>query len=81
MHNGWQTLNKVVIFNPLTHYLADGIFSCIFIQIKLKIALNGKLARSRQLIYVMGLHQTSAKPLPEPMMTQFADKYMHLYAS
>ena len=64
--------------------LADDIFKCIFlnendtipIQISLKFVPRSLIGNYPAFIQVMAWHQTSNKPLPEPMLTQFTDAYM-----
>ena len=64
--------------------LADDIFKCIFlnenvrisIQISLKFVPKGSIDNKSALVQVMACRRTGDKPLPEAMMTQFADVYM-----
>ena len=64
--------------------LADKIFKCIFlngndriqIQISLKFFPRSPIDNKPALVQVMALRQTSDKPLPEPMLTQFTEAYM-----
>ena len=64
--------------------LADNIFKCIFldenvrisIKISLKFVPKGPTDNKSALVQVMAWHRTGAKPLPEPMLTQFTDAYM-----
>ena len=64
--------------------LADDIFKCIFlnendripIQISLKFVPRSPIDNKAALVQVMAWRRTAAKPLPEPMLTQFPDAYM-----
>ena len=64
--------------------LADDIFKCIFLnendrillQISLKFVPRSPIDNKAALVQIMAWHQTGAKPLSEPMMTQFNDAYM-----
>ena len=64
--------------------LADNIFKCIFlnendripIQISLKFVPRSPIDNKAALVQVMAWRRTAAKPLPEPMLTQFPDAYM-----
>ena len=49
---------------------------CIFIQIPLKFVPKGLSHSKAALVQVMAWRQTGDKPLPEPMLIQFADVYM-----
>ena len=70
--------------DKMSNNLADDIFNCIFlnendrilIQISLKYVPSSPIDNKSALCQLMALHQTGAKPLPEPMMTQFIDAYM-----
>ena len=63
---------------------ADNIFRCIFlnenvrilIHISLKFVPRGSNDNKSALVQVMAWCQTSDKPLPEQMLTQFTDTYM-----
>ena len=65
--------------------MADNIFKCIFlnendriqIQISLKFVPRSPIDNKPALVPVMAWRRTGAKPLPEPMMTQLIDSYMH----
>ena len=65
--------------------LADNIFDCIFlkendripIQISLKYVPRSPIDNKPALVQVMVWRLFGAKPLPEPMMIQFFDAYMH----
>ena len=50
--------------------------SCILIQISLKFDPNGPTDNKSVLVQVMAWCRTGDKPLPEPMLTQFADAYI-----
>ena len=64
--------------------LADNIFKCIFlngndgtpIQISLQFVPGSPIDSTLALVQVMAWRRTGDKPLPEPMLTQFADIYM-----
>ena len=64
--------------------LADEIFKCnfvnekflILIKISLKFVPKGPIDNKAALVQVMVWRRTGDKPLPEPMLTQFADAYM-----
>ena len=64
--------------------LADDIFKCIFlnendwfrIQTSIKIVPRGSIDYKSVLVQVMAWSRAGAKPLPEPMLTQFTDAYM-----
>ena len=64
--------------------LADDIFKCIFlnendrilIQISLKFVPRGPINNKPALVQVMAWCRTGAKPLSEPMKTQFTDAYI-----
>ena len=64
--------------------LADNIFKWIslngndriLIQISLKFIPRSQTDNKPALVQVMAWRPTGDKPLPEPMMTQFADAYM-----
>ena len=49
---------------------------CILIQISLKFVPKGPIDNSSALVRVMAWHQIDAKPLSEPMLTQFTDVYL-----
>ena len=49
---------------------------CILIWISLKLVPYGLIDNKSVLVHVMAWYQTSDKPLPKPMMTQFTDVYM-----
>ena len=65
--------------------LANDIFKLIFlnekdmipIQISLKFVSRSPIDKPA-LVQVMAWCQTGAKPLPEPMLTQFTNSYMRL---
>ena len=48
----------------------------ISIRISLKFVLKGPEDNRSELFQVMAWHRTDGNPLPEPMLTQFADAYM-----
>ena len=52
-------------------------FQCISIGISLKFVLNGPIDNKSTLVQVMAWRQTGDKSLPEPMLTQFTDAFMH----
>ena len=64
--------------------LADDIFKSIFldendrilIQISLKFVPRSPIDNKPVLVQVMAWRLTGAKPLPEPMLTQFTDDFM-----
>ena len=64
--------------------LADDNSKCIFlnendkipIQISLKFVPRSPVDNKSTLVQVMAWHRTGDKPLPELMLTQFADGYM-----
>ena len=65
-------------------HFADNLFKCIFvnekfcisIRISLKFVPKGPINNKSALVQVMAWRQTSDKPLPEPMMTQFTDAFI-----
>ena len=63
------------------HHIANDIFKLIFIykefQISLEFAHKGPIDNWSVLVQVMAWRRTGDKPLPEPMMTQSNDVYMH----
>ena len=67
------------------HHFADVIFKCIFfkesfcirIHISFKFVPKGLIGKKSSLHQVMAWHLEGDKPLPEPMVTNFTDKYMH----
>ena len=77
---------------PLTHlrhgqngrHFADGVFkwifikekSCILFQISLKFVPKGPIDKKSALVQVTAWCRTGGKPLPELMLTQFANAYM-----
>ena len=65
-------------------HFADNILRCIFLNennipigISLKLVPRGPINNKSALIQVMAWRRTGDKPLPEPVMTQFTDVYMH----
>ena len=66
------------------HHMADEIFKWIFlnengwilIQNSLKFIPMSPIDNKPALVRVMAWRRTGAKPLPEPMMTQFTDAFM-----
>ena len=66
--------------------LAEGILTAfswietikIQIQISLKLVSKNIIGSKPTLVKVMALCRASAKPLPEPIMTQFNDAYTAL---
>ena len=64
--------------------LANDIFNCIFlnendripIRISLKVVPMSPIDNKSALVQVMAWRWTGDKPLPELMLTQFADAYM-----
>ena len=62
----------------------EDIFKCIclnenvsiLIQISLRFIPKGPVDNKWALVQVVAWRQTGAKPLPEPMLTQFIDVYM-----
>ena len=66
-------------------HFADDILRCIFLNendnipigISLKLVPRGPVNNKSALIQVMAWRRTGDKPLPEPVMTQFTDVYMH----
>ena len=83
------TLDGVTSYNELTHWGLNKIpvtFSheaswmkiIIFqFQISLNFVPKGPIDDKSALVQVMVWYLTGAKPLPEPMMSQFIDAYMH----
>ena len=45
----------------------------------ISVVPGGPIDNMSALFRVMAWHQTGNKPLPEPMMTQFTDAYIHAY--
>ena len=68
----------------MTAILADDIFKYIFlnendrilIQISLKYFTRSPIDYKAALVEVMAWRRKGAKPLPEPIMTQFTDAYI-----
>ena len=59
------------------HHFADDFFKLIFINVFwLLFVLKGTIDNKVALVQVMAWHRTGDKPLPKPMLTQFADAYM-----
>ena len=64
--------------------LADDNFKCVFlnendriqIRFSLKFVPRSPINNKPALVQVMACRLTGDKPLPEPMLTQFADAYM-----
>ena len=78
--------------NSSTHeqngrHFAEDIFKCIFlneniiisIQFSLKFVPKGPIDNKSTSVHVMAWRLFGAKPLPEPMLTQFTDTYMRNY--
>ena len=69
---------------PNDHHFADDIFKCIFlnesfrilIKISLKVVQDNPFDNKAILFQVMVWRLFGAKPLPEPMLTRFADTSM-----
>ena len=67
-------------------HFPDDIFKCIFcnanvriwIQFSLKFVPNGPIDNKPALVQVMTRRLFGAKPLPEPMLSQFTDTYAAL---
>ena len=65
-------------------HFADDTFKCIFmnenlctlIQISLQFVPKGPIDNIPALVQVMACRLFGAKPLPEPMLTQFTEAYM-----
>ena len=51
----------------------------IFIQVTLKFVVKRPIDSKSAFVQIMAWHQTGAKPLPEPMMTQFIAAYMYMH--
>ena len=59
------------------HHFADDFFKLIFINVFwLLFVLKGTIDNKVALVQVMAWRRTGDKPLPKPMLTQFADAYM-----
>ena len=54
---------------------------CILDQISLKFIPVGPIDNQSPLVHMMTWQQTGNKPLPEPVMTQCHDSYLHHQAS
>ena len=72
---GIYWLNKLY---PILQTILSGSFSLvkiteIFIQISLRFVQYGQFDNKSALVQAMAWHQTGAKTLPEPMMTQSSD--------
>ena len=50
-------------------------------EISLRFVAEGKINNKSPLVQIMAWHKTGAKPLPEPIMTQFIATYMWQSAS
>ena len=65
-------------------HFAEDLFKCIFVNEKfyisirnsLKFVPKGPINNKSALVQVMAWRRTGAKPLPEPMLTQFTNAYM-----
>ena len=65
--------------------VAYNIFKCIFlnekdtipIQISLKFVRRSSVDNKPALVQVMAWRRAGDQPLPEPMLAQFPDVYMH----
>ena len=72
-------------FKQNSCHCADNIFKCIIlkenvcilIKIPLKFIHKDLIDDKSSLVQVMAWHLTGAKPLPESVMTQFTNEYMH----
>ena len=86
---GPGTLHQYYSASPLAlakmaDILADDIFKRIFfnengiitIQISLKFVLQNPIDNKPEEVQVIAWRRTGDKPLPGPMMTQFAEVYM-----
>ena len=70
-------------------FVADDIFKRIFfnenvwilIKISLKYVSDGPINNKSALVQVVAWRRTGDKPLPEAMMAQFTDLYLHHAAS
>ena len=68
-------------------HFTDNIFKRIFlnenvrfsIQFSLKFVPKGPVDSKSALVQVMACRLSGAKPLPEPMLSQFTDAYMWHY--
>ena len=49
----------------------------LYFQISKKFVPYGPIHKNLSLVQVMAWHQAGDKPLPETMMTQFTDAFMH----
>ena len=88
----WIVISTLLVCNDIFNSSPPGqhdrhftdIFKPIFLnennrisfQFSLKIFLNGPIANKTSLVQVMASHIFGAKPLSEPMLTQFTDAYM-----
>ena len=55
---------------------SSNAFSRTKVRISLKFVPEGLISHNPMLVPVMAWHRTGAKLLPEPMLTQFTDKYI-----
>ena len=86
----YDPINPLLTHPPLDKMaaiLADNIFKCIFLiendsiplQISLKFVPRSPINNKPALVQVMAWHRSAAKPLSEPMLTQFSDaKIQHM---
>ena len=80
MQRVWELINRLEPEQDGWN-LTDNIYECIvwnvncyLINIWLKFVAKGLIYKSA-LVQVMAWCRTGTKPLPDPMMTQFTDKY------
>ena len=89
---GWWCLLQGLTHFPLDKMaanLADDIFCCIFlnenvwilIKISLKFVPKGPIDNETALVQVMDWRRTGHKPLSEPMLTHFTDRYSALWGN
>ena len=83
--NPWKQSARLILF--MYAILADGIFTCIFlnqndripIQISLKFVPRSPIDNKPALVQIMAWRRIGDKPLSESMQTQFTDAYMRHY--
>ena len=79
----WYSLTHLPL-DKMAAILADDIFRCIFVNEKLYILIKismgflpeGLIDNNPSLVLIMAWRQIGDKPLSEPMLTRFTDKYM-----
>ena len=82
--NHMEEILTHLTLDKMAAIMTDDNFKCIFlyendripIGISLTFVSRSAIDNKPALVQVMAWHRTGHKPLPEPMLTQFADAYM-----